>query len=85
MHKHISDFQDKELIGKKVSFVYGPGEHPGLDFNYNIGIIDSIKRTKFGAQAKVLMIRGEETGNFDWINGVHIGWNDSEGIGCYIH
>jgi len=85
MYKQISKFNQKELIGKKVSFMYGPGEHPSLEFNDNVGIIEEIEENKFGTTAKVLMIKGEETGMFEWISGVHVDWAGKKGIGSYLH
>jgi hypothetical protein len=41
--------------GTPISFVYGPGELPDLEFCYNVGKAYGIKRCQFGDQLRVKM------------------------------
>ncbi len=75
--------QDKEveteLKGRKVSFVYGPGEFPDEDFCDNIGVIQAEIETKWGIHYNVLMTKGEQTGQVTQVHSF-----SKIGIGAYL-
>lgn len=62
--------------GTPVSFVYGPGEFPDLEFCQNVGKAYGIQRGRFGDSLRVKM----PDFSFRYVSGF-----SKIGIGAYVH